>query len=223
MGVRFPAGFLAPQNRQKTMKNKFDLDWWEALILFVNECDRKNKELGIDPHHFEMEWNHTLPQCLFGNQPCGQWLTLRQHAIASCLQTLALRKICFCGWHQRFVPPWLWKKCHKVTESERKRQRQANGHNTHKLKLGVFNPGVPEETKVEWRRRGTEVLRATQNGFFSPKIQSAGGKIGGKVTAFLKFEDPDHPELGHHNAGNLVLKQKARGLPHGKENRRKVQ
>jgi hypothetical protein len=36
------------------------------------------------------------------------------------------------------------------------------------------------------------------------------------------WEDPDHPELGRHNAGNLVRRQKANGLPHTRENRRKV-
>lgn len=38
----------------------------------------------------------------------------------------------------------------------------------------------------------------------------------------VKWEDPDHPELGHQNPANLIRMQKARGLPHGKENRRRV-
>lgn len=37
------------------------------------------------------------------------------------------------------------------------------------------------------------------------------------------FEDPDHPELGQANAGNLVRMQMRRGLPCGKENRRRVE
>jgi hypothetical protein len=37
-----------------------------------------------------------------------------------------------------------------------------------------------------------------------------------------KWEDPDHPELGVTTSGALAMKQKARGLPHGKENRRRV-
>jgi hypothetical protein len=36
-----------------------------------------------------------------------------------------------------------------------------------------------------------------------------------------KWEDPDHPEIGEHNPGNLVRIQKRRGYPHGPENRRK--
>ena len=44
----------------------------------------------------------------------------------------------------------------------------------------------------------------------------------GKQVASQKWEDPDHPELGILAAGPLTLKQKTRGLPHGKENRRRV-
>ena len=37
-----------------------------------------------------------------------------------------------------------------------------------------------------------------------------------------KWEDPEHLELGQQNPGNLVKMQKARGLPHRPENRRRV-
>jgi hypothetical protein len=37
-----------------------------------------------------------------------------------------------------------------------------------------------------------------------------------------KWEDPFHPELGAHSPGTLVLMQKRRGYPHGKENRKRV-
>lgn len=51
----------------------------------------------------------------------------------------------------------------------------------------------------------------------------AGGKRQGALKASLTlWEDPDHPEIGCHNAGNLVRRQKACELPHSKENRRKV-
>jgi hypothetical protein len=36
------------------------------------------------------------------------------------------------------------------------------------------------------------------------------------------YIDPDHPELGQRNPGNLVQMQKARGLPYGPENRVRV-
>lgn len=51
-----------------------------------------------------MEWNHFLPQCIFGDQPIGHYLLLKQHAIASALQTLAFKKNCMCGWHKKFLP-----------------------------------------------------------------------------------------------------------------------
>ena len=44
----------------------------------------------------------------------------------------------------------------------------------------------------------------------------------GKQVAAKKWEDPLHPELGALSAGSLTLKQKSRGLPHGKENRVRV-
>ena len=42
------------------------------------------------------------------------------------------------------------------------------------------------------------------------------------ITNSQKWKDPQHPELGEHNPGNLVQRQRARGLPHGKENRVRV-
>jgi hypothetical protein len=44
----------------------------------------------------------------------------------------------------------------------------------------------------------------------------------GRISASTLWVDPEHPELGAHNAGNLVQKQKSLGLPHGKENRVKA-
>jgi len=44
----------------------------------------------------------------------------------------------------------------------------------------------------------------------------------GKVVCASKWADPDHPELGTHNPGNLVKIQKRLGLPYGKENRVRV-
>jgi len=41
----------------------------------------------------------------------------------------------------------------------------------------------------------------------------------GIISATTMWEDPCHPELGVHNAGNLAQKQRSMGLPHGKENR----
>ena len=45
----------------------------------------------------------------------------------------------------------------------------------------------------------------------------------GKISAHTLWEDPDHPEIGKHNAGNLVQKQRALGYPCEKENRRRAE
>jgi hypothetical protein len=51
----------------------------------------------------------------------------------------------------------------------------------------------------------------------SQKVREAARK-----NFLIKWMDPDHPELGTHNAGVLAQKQRKMGLPHGKENRKRV-
>jgi hypothetical protein len=81
--------------------------YWDLYVAYIAKCVKENKEQDIDPHHYEMEWNHFLPQCIFGDQPLGQYLSLKQHAIATALQTLALKKNCMCGWHKKYLPDTL--------------------------------------------------------------------------------------------------------------------
>jgi hypothetical protein len=52
--------------------------------------------------------------------------------------------------------------------------------------------------------------------------RSVQGVKNAERTHAQKWKDPDHPELGEHNPGPLALIQKARGYPHGKENRVRV-
>jgi len=78
--------------------------YWDLYVAYVNKCERENYANGIDPNHYEMEWNHWLPKACFPDLPLGQYLTLKQHAIASALQTLALNKNCMCGWHKKHLP-----------------------------------------------------------------------------------------------------------------------
>jgi hypothetical protein len=69
-----------------------------------------------------------------------------------------------------------------------------------------------EETR---KKKGSSVrTRISQN----PEYQS---ECGAKA-ATLKFYDPSHPELGRHNAGNLVQMQRRRGYPCGPDNRVRV-
>jgi hypothetical protein len=81
--------------------------YWDLYVAYVNKCVRDNWINDIDPHHYRMEWNHFLPKCVFDDWPIGHYLTLKQHAIASALQTLALQKNCMCGWHKKYLPEHL--------------------------------------------------------------------------------------------------------------------
>jgi hypothetical protein len=84
---------------------------FDLYYAYLARCERDNWINDVDPHHYKMEWNHTLPQCIFGDLPFGQWLTLKQHAIASALQTLAFDRCTLCAWHKQHVPVRLWDLC----------------------------------------------------------------------------------------------------------------
>lgn len=78
--------------------------YWDLYVAYVNKCVKENYTNDIDPEHYDMEWNHWLPKACFPDLPLGQYLTLKQHAIASALQTLGLKKKCMCGWHKKYLP-----------------------------------------------------------------------------------------------------------------------
>jgi hypothetical protein len=87
--------------------------------------------------------------------------------------------------------------------------REASGRKAVEERLGMFH------NHQQSIARSHEVQRQNKTGFHNPET--------GRKGCLTLFEDPDHPELGHHNAGNLAQLQKRRGLPHGKENRKRVQ
>ena len=81
--------------------------YWDLYLEYIKKCVNDNWINDVDPHHYQMEWNHWLPKACFPDLPLGQWLTLRQHAVASALQTLALKENCMCGWHKKHLPSQL--------------------------------------------------------------------------------------------------------------------
>jgi len=109
--------------------------------------------------------------------------------------------------------------------------------NYHQARMGRK---MAEEEKgfIQWRSRQTEevIQQHEQNRIQGIRNAVASGKKwgfmlldpkenaarGGKVSGNMKYMDPDHPELGVHNPGNLVQKQRRAGLPSGKENRVRV-
>jgi hypothetical protein len=81
--------------------------YWDLYVAYVDKCVHDNRVNDIDPHHYEMEWNHFFPKCVFGERPLGHWLTKKQHAIVSALQTLSLERNCMCRWHKKHLPKFL--------------------------------------------------------------------------------------------------------------------
>jgi len=85
-----------------------------------------------------MEWNHWLPKACFPDIKVGQWLTFRQHSIASALQTIALKKNCMCGWHKSYLPPELLELAWSYFREARRNlhaERDEKGRSLHNLKL----------------------------------------------------------------------------------------
>ena len=99
--------------------------------------------------------------------------------------------------------------------------------------LGIFD--LTEEQQREKNKKADETNRKNGTAVYSPGVSALGGiaamlerdedgkSIQARKIAAIWFEDPDHPELGKTNAGNLVRMQMRRGLPHGPKNRRRVE
>ena len=112
------------------------MDYFDLYYAYLAQCEKENWANMRDPNHDYMEWNHTLPQCIFGDQPIGQWLTKDQHAIVSALQTIAFRENCLCGWHKKFIPGELL----ELSWSLYLRMAKKNGENWGKSNVGrVFS------------------------------------------------------------------------------------
>jgi hypothetical protein len=135
--------------------------YWELYVAYVDYCVKNNKKHSIDPHHYEMEWNHFLPKCVFGDWPIGQWLTKRQHAIATALQTLALNKCCLYGKHLTYLPKPLLDLVYPVyrersVSNGKKAGSQRGpvlGKENVELKRGFLDPANKEKV-LEGNRKG---------------------------------------------------------------------
>lgn len=133
--------------------------YWDLYVAYVHHCVEWNKKHDIDPHHYEMEWNHFLPRCIFGNQPVGHYLLLKQHAIASALQTLAFKKNCMFGWHKHYLPgPLLDLSWTLFIERNKK-----NGVNVSsyfmKNNVGIFNPEFKQKIQEAQVKSGNEAVK----------------------------------------------------------------
>jgi hypothetical protein len=76
-------------------------------------------------------------------------------------------------------------------------------------KIAEARRNAPPDSDLTRKKKGRSVRERIDK---DPEYQS---KIGSKA-ASLKFMDPDHPELGVQNAGNLAQMQARRGYPQNK-------
>lgn len=151
--------------------------YWGLYVAYVNHCIEWNKKHDIDPHHYEMEWNHFLPKGIFGDQPIGHYLLLKQHAIASALQTLAFNKNCLFSTHKKYLPPLLldlaWPiyckrssdtlkkiKSSQTAEERQKSSRLANEARTEKT-TAEQRSEIARNANAAWMSQSTFEQRST--------------------------------------------------------------
>lgn len=221
----FPEGFPLSQ----ILPIKFIVDQHE----FVAKCYADYAELGLEP----------------GNPDDGEWqdahypkpnpegdktilLLYSDHQQQGLYQSEESGRICFFPGdvkkfliHGPFVSNWfeLWDLYDKWVGERLKKvhdKKDEIGRSLTAMKLHTerneFGKSVRALTNV---KKLHSIIHAERNEF-GKSIHSV--RIAKKTNA-QRWEDPDHPELGSHNPGNLVRMQKRRGYPCGKENRVKVQ
>ena len=113
-----------------------------------------------------------------------------------------------------------------ASPQELRQNGRKGGEKCRDYKLGMFarDPEKIKEDASKAGERGGNTQRDLGLGFFarSREERKEDCRKGGERAGSMRWEDPDHPELGIKNAGTLASMQKARGFPHGPENRRRV-
>lgn len=115
---------------------------------------------------------------------------------------------------------------HGLDPREKQENGKKGGEKARDLGLGMFtrNPDTISRDSRKGGKEGGKKCRDSGKGFFSRTEDEKKEDLikAGKTTSSQKWEDPYHPELGIKNPGTLASMQKARGFPHGPENRRRV-
>lgn len=151
--------------------------YWDLYVAYVHKCVADNWANDIDPAHYEMEWNHFLPQCIFGDWPIGNWLTKHQHAIASALQTLALKKNCMFGWHKHHLPENLL----EIAWPFYRKHKQSVGITQVANEVGIHAPGA----KNRGGKASAQAHKERGEGVYDPQTASEWGTKGGSKTVLL--------------------------------------
>jgi hypothetical protein len=112
----------------------------ETYYAYLRWCRDYNERNLIDPTSDKMEWHHTLPKHIFGDIRIGLWLTIRQHAIATALQSLAFGYNCLCFDHTTHLPSELRDLCFPILSRDRSQQGKVGGPSSVSKKVGIHNP-----------------------------------------------------------------------------------
>jgi hypothetical protein len=199
--------------------------YWDLYVAYIDKCVRDNWAYDIDPHHYEMEWNHFLPKCIFGDWPIGHWLTKRQHAIASSLQTLALKTNCMFGWHKHHLPrnllelAWPYYCLANKEKGEKARDegtgihtpemRSAGGKRAVELKAGIHAPGSNEARAEGGRKGGRKIVQEKIGIFSNPEKWTENRRAGMKTVNSQVWEST--VDGFRSNLGNVVKHNKLNG------------
>jgi hypothetical protein len=216
---------------------------------WIKQCQIKYRYEPLpEGEHWE-DAHYPEPECRDGTETVKLWS--RDHAVHGFLQSEDLDQVCFHGFRRKtdralieaHYPEYLELCDRWFIEAQRRagQKCQALHPDLAKQTFDKIRKERPEVFKEAGKQGGAKTLalghldsaRSKRN---ISKLQENARRQSKKAFAALLlknpdhqrevslqlWEDPQHPELGRHNAGNLVKKQKSKGYPHGKENRRRV-
>jgi len=241
-------GFLGP--RRHTPFSKYQVTTMKTCQHeWIEQCLIKYRFESLpEGEHWE-DAHYPLPECLGGIETVRLWS--RDHAVHGVLQSEDLNQVCFHGYRRKVDRALIeehyseyLEMCDRwFSEAQRRanRKRQEAHPNLSKETFDLIRLERPEVFVAAGRKGGAitrdngnlDRARAMRD---QEKLKDRARKMSSKAFSVLleknpdhqriislqKWADPHHPELGQHNSGNLVKKQKALGYPHGKENRVKV-
>jgi len=99
-------------------------------------------------------------------------------------------------------------------ETEKRREEYSD-------RMKELNNARTEDKRKEINDKRIKTIRQNKTGFCDPNLQSILGSRAAAVNNVTQWYDPDHPELGLHNAGNLAQIQRKFGYPSAPGNRKK--
>ena len=144
----------------------------ETYYAYLRWCRDYNERNLVDPTSDKMEWHHTLPKHIFGDIRIGLWLTIRQHAIATALQSLAFGYNCLCFDHTKHLPSELWDLCFPILSRDRSQQGKVGGPSSVSKKVGIHNPKNKEICRENSIKNGKKLAatlyQCTQTGYIAP-------------------------------------------------------